>query len=101
MNLPNCLLLGAILFCIGIYGALVRRNAIGVLMAFELILNAVNINLVAFARFLDPVGIAGQMFTIFVITLAAAETAVGLALIINIYRQTGTIDVDEIDILKW
>lgn len=101
MTLGNCLLLGAILFCIGTYGALARRNAVGVLMGFELILNAVNINLVAFARYLDPRGIAGQMFAIFVITLAAAETAIGLALIINIYRMTDRVNVDEMDILKW
>lgn len=101
MTLTNCLLLGAILFCIGTYGALARRNAIGALMAFELILNAVNINLIAFARFLDPGGIAGQMFAVFVITIAAAETAVGLALIINIYRQIDRVYLDEMDIMKW
>jgi len=101
MTLGNCLLLGAILFCIGAYGALARRNAVGVLMGFELILNAVNINLVAFARYLDPGGIAGQMFAIFVITIAAAETAVGLALIINIYRMTDRVNVDEMDVMKW
>jgi NADH-quinone oxidoreductase subunit K len=94
------LVLAAALFCIGAFGALSRRNAVGVLMGIELMLNAVNINLIAFWRYTDPVQITGQMFAIFVITVAAAEAAVGLALIIAIYRQRNTVNVEEIDTMK-
>lgn len=88
------------LFCIGLYGVLSRRNAVGVLMGVELILNAANINLVAFGRYVAPQSVSGQVFAIFIITLAAAEVAVGLALIIAIYRSRATIAVDEINLMR-
>ena len=90
-----------ILFCIGMYGALSRTNAIGVLLSIELMLNGVNVIMVAFAKFIDtPQVLAGQMFAIFIITVAAAEAAVGLAIVISVYRLRQTIQVDEIDLLK-
>lgn len=95
------LFLAAAIFSAGLYGALVRRNAIAVLMSIELMLNAVNINLVAFSRFVTPQLITGQIFAIFVITVAAAEAVVGIALVISIYRQQDTIFVDKINIMKW
>jgi NADH-quinone oxidoreductase subunit K len=88
------------LFCIGLYGALARRNAIGILMGVELMLNAANINLVAFWRYVRPAALTGQLFAIFVMTVAAAEVAVGLALIIAIYRSRDTINVEEVDLLR-
>jgi NADH-quinone oxidoreductase subunit K len=94
------LLLAAGLFCIGVFGALSRRNAVAVLMSIELMLNAVNINLVAFWRYTNPAQLTGQIFAVFVITVAAAEAAVGLALIIAIYRQRHTVNVEELDTLK-
>lgn len=94
------LILAAALFCIGVFGALARRNAVGVLMGIELMLNAVNINLVAFWRYTGVGQMIGQMFAIFVITVAAAEAAVGLALIIAIYRQRNTVNVEELDLMK-
>jgi NADH-quinone oxidoreductase subunit K len=95
------LIVAAALFCIGLYGVLSRRNAIGILMGIELMLNAVNINLVAFWRYTNPQAVIGQVFAIFVLTVAAAEAAVGLALIIAIYRSRDTVNVEEIDLLKW
>lgn len=94
------LMLAAALFCIGLYGVLARRNAIGLLMGVELMLNAANINLLAFERYVAPNGLAGQMFVVFNITVAAAEAAVGLALIIAIYRSRHTVAVEEIDLLR-
>lgn len=94
------LVLAAGLFCIGLYGVLSRRNAIGILMGIELMLNAVNINLITFWRYINPVKLTGQVFVIFVFTVAAAEVAVGLALVIAIYRNCDTVIVEEIDLLK-
>jgi NADH-quinone oxidoreductase subunit K len=94
------LILAAGLFCVGAFGALARRNAVGVLMGIELMLNAVNINLVAFWRYTDVSQMTGQMFAIFVIAIAAAEAAVGLALLIAIYRQRNTVNVEELDLMK-
>lgn len=94
------LVVAALLFCIGVFGALARRNAVGVLMGVELMLNAVNINLIAFWRYTAVGQMTGQLFAIFVITVAAAEAAVGLALIIAIYRQRNTVSVEEIDSMK-
>ncbi len=94
------LVLAAALFSIGLYGVLSRRHAIGILMGIELMLNAVNINLVAFWRYIDPAKITGQIFALFVFTVAAAEVAVGLALVIAIYRNRDTVVVEEIDLLK-
>jgi len=95
------LLLAAALFCIGVYGVLARRNAIAIIMSLELILNAVNINLVAFWRYLNPELIAGQTFAIIVLAVAASEAAVGLALIISIYRRRSTVAAEDINLLKW
>jgi NAD(P)H-quinone oxidoreductase subunit 4L len=101
IQLEFCLLLAAALFCIGIYGLVTSRNAVRVLMSIELLLNAVNINLMGFSNFLDPVGIKGQIFTIFVITVAAAEAAVGLAIVLAIYRNRETTDMEQFNLLKW
>jgi len=95
------LLLSAALFCIGIFGLVSSRNAIRVLMSIELLLNAVNLNLMGFSNFLDPGAIKGQVFTVFVITVAAAEAAVGLAIILAIYRNRQTIDMEQFNLLKW
>lgn len=94
------LIVAAALFCIGLYGTLSRRNAIAVLMGVELILNAVNINLIAFNRYITPKDVAGQVFAIFVLAVAAAEAAVGLALMIGIYRTRDTVNLEELDLLK-
>ena len=98
MYLNEFLLLAAFLFCVGIYGVLARRNGVLVLMSIELILNAVNINLVAFGAFRHTV--AGQIFALFVIAVAAAEVGVGLAIVLLIYRNKRSIDLSEIDALK-
>jgi len=94
------LIVAAVLFCIGIYGVLARRNAVGILMGVELMLNAVNINLVAFWRYLNPTDVTGQAFALFVLVVAAAEAVVGLALIISVYRNHGDIDAENINLLK-
>ncbi|MEM9152436.1 MAG: NADH-quinone oxidoreductase subunit NuoK [Cyanobacteria bacterium P01_F01_bin.3] len=101
MPLQFYLLLAAALFCIGIYGLVMSRNAVRVLMSIELMLNAVNVNLVSFANFLDRSNINGQVFTVLVITVAAAESAVGLAIILSIYRNRDTIDMEAFNLLKW
>ncbi|MGE5577186.1 MAG: NADH-quinone oxidoreductase subunit NuoK [Syntrophothermus sp.] len=95
------LILGAILFAIGLYGALAKRNAVVALMSIELMLNAVNINLVAFSRFLTPAAMMGQIFALFSIAVAAAEVAVGLALIIAINRHRDSVNLEDFDWLKW
>lgn len=99
--LDQFLILAAFLFCIGLYGVLTRRNAIGVLMSIELMFNAVNINLVAFSKYLAPLNLAGQVFAFFIIAVAAAEAAVGLAIILSIYRNFKNINVDDINLMKW
>jgi len=101
MQLEYFLVLGAALFCIGIYGLVTSRNAVRVLMSIELMLNAVNINLVSFSNYLDPANIKGQVFTVFVLTVAAAEAAVGLAIVLAIYRNRETIDMEQFNLLKW
>ena len=95
------LILSAALFSIGLFGVLARRNAIAILLGVELMLNAVNINLVAFWRYLDPIQITGQVFAIIVFAVAAAEVAVGLALVISVYRNRKTVVADELDMMKW
>jgi NADH-quinone oxidoreductase subunit K len=95
------LVLAAFIFCCGLFAALARRNAIAVLMGIELMLNAVNINLVAFWRYgLMPDTLEGLVFALFVIAIAAAEAAVGLALIISVYRSRKTVNLDELDLLQ-
>jgi len=93
------LFFSAVLFSVGVYGVLARRNAVLVLMSIELMLNAVNLNLVAFAQQLGD--LTGQVFALFVIAVAAAEVGIGLALVILIYRNRETINVDEVNLLKW
>lgn len=99
IRLPLVLLFSAFLFSAGIYGVLARRNAVMVLMAIELLLNAVNVNLIAFAAELQDV--TGEVFALFVIAVAAAEVGIGLAIVILLFRNRASINVDEVDLLKW
>ncbi len=99
IRLPLVLLFSAFLFSTGVYGVLARRNAVMVLMAIELLLNAVNVNLIAFAAELQDV--TGEVFALFVIAVAAAEVGIGLAIVILLFRNRATINVDEVDLLKW
>ena len=94
------LTLGAILFCIGLYGALSKKSAVIVLLSIELMLNAANLNLVAFSKYGFLPSLKGQIFTLFNITIAAAEVAVGIAILISIYRSRGTSDVVDLDLIK-
>ncbi len=98
MQLNEFLLLAAFLFCTGVYGVLAKKNAVLVLMSIELILNAVNINLLAFGAFDDT--ITGQIFALFIIAVAAAEVGVGLAIVLVIYRNRRSIDLDEVDLMR-
>jgi len=101
IGLEHYIILSAILFSIGLYGVLAKRNAIIILISIELMLNAVNIAMVAFSRYIVPLLLTGQVFAIFVIVVAAAEAAVGLAIIIAVYRNRDTIDATQIDLMKW
>ncbi|MCM3628066.1 NADH-quinone oxidoreductase subunit NuoK [Paenibacillus glycanilyticus] len=98
--LPSYLTMAAILFCIGLYGALVKRNAVIVLLSIELMLNAVNLNLVAFSKYGVVPSLTGQIFALFTITVAAAEAAVGVAVLIALFRARGTVNVDEFDEMR-
>ncbi len=104
-DLSKFLVIGALLFIIGVAGVLTRRNIIVIFMSIELILNAANLNFIAFSRYLSQTGnpnaLAGQIFAVFVIVVAAAEAAIGLGIVIALYRNKETIWVDEIDLLKW
>jgi NADH:ubiquinone oxidoreductase subunit K len=99
--LNQYLILSAFLFCTGVYGVLARKNAVLVLMSIELMLNAVNINLIAFSLWLQNAGVPGQVFALFVIAVAAAEVGVGLAIVILIYRNRASVDVEEMSLMKW
>jgi NADH:ubiquinone oxidoreductase subunit K len=99
IRLPLVLMFSALLFSAGVYGVLARRNAVMVLMAIELMLNAVNVNLVAFSSALGE--LAGQVFALFVIAVAAAEVGIGLAIVILLFRTRESINVDEVNLLKW
>jgi NAD(P)H-quinone oxidoreductase subunit 4L len=101
IGLTHYLVLASLLFSIGLYGALTKRNAIVILICIELMLNGVNIAMVAFSRFITPLALTGQVFAIFIIVVAAAEVAVGLAIIIAIFRNRETVDASKIDLLKW
>ncbi|MFH1032224.1 MAG: NADH-quinone oxidoreductase subunit NuoK [Chloroflexota bacterium] len=101
ISLEHYLILSAVLFSIGLFGALSKRNAIVILMSVELMLNAVNIALVAFSRYVVPQLLTGQVFAIFVLVVAAAEAAVGVAIVISIYRNRETIEANKINLLKW
>jgi NADH:ubiquinone oxidoreductase subunit K len=104
-DLSKFLVIAALLFIIGVAGVLVRRNIIVIFMSIELILNAANLNFIAFSRYFfnigNPNAVAGQVFTVFIIVVAAAEAAIGLGIVIALYRNRETIWVDEIDLLKW
>ena len=100
-SLQAFLLLAATLFCIGVWGLINSRNAVRVLMSIELMLNAVNINLMAFSSYVDGDLIRGQVFTVFVITVAAAEAAVGLAILLSLYRNRVTVDMEKFNLLRW
>ena len=95
------LILSALLFSIGIYGVLARQHAVLVLLSIELMLNAVNINLVVFSALFQEAGVSGQVFALFVIAVAAAEVGVGLAIVILIFRNRQSVDVDEMSLMKW
>jgi NADH:ubiquinone oxidoreductase subunit K len=101
LGLEHYLVLSAILFSIGIYGALSKRSAVVILMSIEIMLTAVTIAMVTFSRYIVPTELTGQIFTIFIIVVAAAEATVGLAIIIAIYRRHETIDASKIDLMKW
>ncbi len=104
-DLSKFLVIGALLFVIGVAGVLTRRNIIVIFMSIELILNAANLNFIAFSRYLQDAGsmnaVAGQVFTVFIIVVAAAEAAIGLGIVIALYRNKETIFIDRIDLLKW
>ena len=101
MDLEYFQVLSAALFCIGLYGVLARRSAVLILMSIELMLNAVNINLIAAASHLDHQAFTGQIIAIFVITVAAAEVGLALAIILRLFRNRSTVNVDEVDLMKW
>ncbi len=101
MPLESFQVLAAALFCVGLYGVLARRSAVLILMSIELMLNAVNINLIAAASYLDGGAFAGQIIAIFVITVAAAEVGLALAIILQLSRRRSTVNVDEVDLMKW
>jgi NADH:ubiquinone oxidoreductase subunit K len=101
ITLNHFLILGALVFSIGLYGVLAKKNAIAVLMSIELMLNAINLNLVAFAKYTTPGQFAGHVFAIFIIGVAAAEIAIGLALVIAVYRDRVTTNLDDFNWLKW
>ena len=102
VSLEHFLVVGAVLFGIGLWIALSKRNAVMILMGIEIMLNAVNLTLLAFSRFIkSPTPIAGHVFVIFIITVAAAEASVALALVVSVYRNRGTIDIDQIDLLRF
>ena len=101
VGLEHYLVLSVVLFSIGLYGVLAKRNAVIILMCIEIMLNAVNIALIAFSLFVTPTMLTGQVFAIFVIAVAAAEAAVGIAIIITIYRKRESINVDDFNITKW
>ena len=101
IGLEHYIILSAVLFSIGLYGALAKRNAIIILISIELMLNGVNIAMVAFSRYTVPLLLTGQVFAIFIMVVAAAEASVGLAIIIAIYRRRGTIDATKVNLMKW
>lgn len=100
-ELTHYLILGAILFFIGLYGLFTCRNAVRVLMCVELLLNSVNINMVAFSNYVDPNMIKGNIFALFIMAVAAAEAAVGFAIVLAIYRNKHHVDMEKFDLLKW
>lgn len=101
IGLAHFLVVAAMVFAIGLYGVLTKRNVVGILMSVELMLNAVNINLVAFSRFITPEVLSGQVFAIFTITVAAAEVAVGLAMVFRVYHDRNTVHAARLNKLRW
>lgn len=101
LPLWHILIFSSCLFCIGLFGALTRRHLVGILIGIELMINSANINLIAFSRYTHTDPATGQVFAVFIIVLAAAAAAVGLALVMSIYRNQKTIYTDEVDLLKW
>ncbi len=101
IGLEHYLILSGVIFCTGLLGALVKRNAIVILMCIELMLIAASIAMVAFSRYVVPTELTGQVFAIFIMVVAAAEAAVGLAIIMAVYRSRESIDTDKIDLMKW
>jgi NAD(P)H-quinone oxidoreductase subunit 4L len=101
ITLAHYLVLSALVFALGVFAVVTRRNGVAILMGIELMLNAANINLVAFNKYAAPGAIQGQVFALIVITLAACEAAVGLALVLAAYRSFETVDVDELNVMKW
>lgn len=103
IGLTHYLVLASVLFCIGLYGALAKRNAVGILMSIELMLSAACLTLIAFSRYVvvGKVLLTGHIFVVFIMVVAAAEAAVGLAIILSIYRRRRTVDVDEVNLMKW
>lgn len=99
--LQHILVFTSILFCIGLYGVLTRRHIVGILIAIEIMINAVNVNLIAFSRYTTTSPEVGQIFVVFIIVMAAAAAGVGLAIVLSIYRNQDTVYTDEIDLLKW
>ncbi len=95
------LVVAAMLFCIGVWGLINSRNAVRVLMSIELMLNAVNLNMMAFSSYLDGAQVRGQVFAVFIITVAAAEAAVGLAILLSLYRNRDTVDMEQFNLLRW
>ena len=95
------LVVAAVLFCIGVWGLINSRNAVRVLMSIELMLNAVNLNMMAFSSYLDGIQVRGQVFAVFIITVAAAEAAVGLAILLSLYRNRDTVDMEQFNLLRW
>ena len=101
LGLEHYLILSAVLFCIGLFGVLTQRNVIKVIMCLEIMLNAVNITLIAFSQYITPTALTGQIFALFVMVVAAAEVAVGIAIIFSIYRNRETVDIENFNILRW
>jgi NAD(P)H-quinone oxidoreductase subunit 4L len=101
IGLQHYLILSAVLFSIGLYGAFAKRNAIAILLCIEIMLNAVNIAMAGFSRYVTPVALTGQVFVLFIMVVAAAEAAVGLAIIMALYRKRGSVDATKIDLMKW
>ncbi|KKZ09949.1 MAG: NADH dehydrogenase [Candidatus Synechococcus spongiarum 15L] len=95
------LVVAAMLFCIGVWGLINSRNAVRVLMSIELMFNAVNLNMMAFSSYLDGDQVRGQVFAVFIITVAAAEAAVGLAILLSLYRNRDTVDMEQFNLLRW
>jgi NAD(P)H-quinone oxidoreductase subunit 4L len=101
ITLYHYLTVSLLLFGIGLYGILTRRNAIGILMSIELVMNSANLNLVAFSKFITPQVLSGQVFALFVIAVAAGEAVIGLAIVLSIYRCRNTLDPEDINLMKW